>query len=163
MGHVGVQEALGMPQLECHLEPRLVELWWNPGWWNFGGTLVELWWNLGWWNPTLLEVELWWNIGGTLVEPGLVEPNLGGTRPAKKCIFLNCDPSPNCTPLGGHPWQGWPGVARTPKLLKTEFLIIQSFEMGHFGVEERLGSPRGWGSRGGQGWPGHQNYPKLNF
>ena len=116
MGHVGVQEALGMPQLECHLEPRLVELWWNPGWWNFGGTLVELWWNLGWWNPTLLEVELWWNIGGTLVEPGLVEPNLGGTRPAKKCIFLNCDPSPNCTPLGGHPWQGLARGGRDTKI-----------------------------------------------
>ena len=119
----------------------LVEPWWNSGgtwvggtqpcWrWSFGGTLVELWWSLGWWNPTLVE-----------------------PAPPKSAYFLIVTLPPIAHPWVATPGKGWPGGAGTPKLPKTEFLIIQSFEMGHFGVEERLGSPRGGGpgvARGGQ-------------
>ena len=53
---------------------------------------------------------------------------------------------------------GDPGVARTANLSKTKFLMVLSFAMGHFGVLETLGSPRG----GDPGWPGLVRTPKLS-
>ena len=49
----------------------------------------------------------------------------------------------------------WPEGGRgTPKCFKTQILIVQDFEIEHFGVQEPLGSPPGVAR--GEGQPAGQ-------